>query len=77
MEVSSRSHRQTLKYPLLGIISQNGQNVVIDPSGVKWLVGEHDPIELDVAEWHEYTIIAKGTHLVQSVCDNTLEHLIG
>ena len=58
-----------------GIISQNGQSVVIDPSGVKWLAGEHDPIELDVTEWHEYTIIAKGNHLVHQIDGKTTMEL--
>lgn len=61
---------------MLGILAQNDQNVVNDPADVKWLVGEHDLIELDVIEWHDYTIIAKDNHLVKSVCDNTLECLI-
>jgi len=58
-----------------GIVSQNGQSVVIDPSGVKWLAGEHDAVEVDVAEWHEYTIIAKGNHLVHQIDGKTTMEL--
>lgn len=58
-----------------GIVSQNGQSVVIDPSGVKWLAGEHDLVEADVAEWHEYTIIAKGNHLVHQIDGKTTMEL--
>lgn len=58
-----------------GIVSQNGQSVVIDPSGVKWLAGEHDAIEADIAEWHEYTIIAKGNHLVHQIDGKTTMEL--
>ncbi|MEZ5386099.1 MAG: family 16 glycoside hydrolase [Prosthecobacter sp.] len=50
-----------------GIICQNGQGVVIDPEGKRWLASEHDPVTVDVAEWHEYTIIAKGNHLVHKI----------
>lgn len=50
-----------------GIISQNGQSVVIDPQGLRWLVGEHEPVKVDIAEWHEYTIIAQGNHLIHKI----------
>ena len=58
-----------------GIVSQNGQSVVIDPSGVKWLATERDPVEVDIAEWHEYTIIAKGNHLVHQIDGKTTMEL--
>ena len=50
-----------------GIIVQNGQGVVIDPEGRKWLASEHDPVKVDIAEWHEYTVIAQGNHLVHKI----------
>jgi hypothetical protein len=50
-----------------GIVSQNGQSVVIDPSGVKWLATERDLVEADVAEWHEYTVIAQGNRLIHKI----------
>jgi hypothetical protein len=58
-----------------GIVSQNGQSVVIDPSGVKWLATERDPVEADVAEWHDYTVIAKGNHLVHQIDGKTTMEL--
>ncbi len=50
-----------------GILAQNGQRVVIDPEGKKWLVGEHEPVRVDIAEWHEYTVTAQGNHLVHKI----------
>ncbi|CAN5728583.1 hypothetical protein BH11VER1_BH11VER1_27360 [soil metagenome] len=50
-----------------GIIVQNGQGVVIDPEGKRWLASEHEPVKVDIAEWHEYTIIAKGNHLIHKI----------
>lgn len=50
-----------------GIVAQNGQRVLADPAGAKWLVAEHPPVQANVAEWCDYTIIARGnktTHLV-------------
>jgi len=58
-----------------GIVSQNGQSVVIDPSGVKWLAAEHEPVNADIAEWHEYTVIAKGNHLVHQIDGKTTMEL--
>ncbi|MCB1093763.1 MAG: DUF1080 domain-containing protein, partial [Verrucomicrobiae bacterium] len=50
-----------------GIICQNGQSVVIDPQGARWLVAERDPVTVDVAEWNEYTVIAQGNHLIHKL----------
>ncbi len=50
-----------------GILVQNGQSVVIDPQGTKWLVAEREPVKVDIAEWHEYTVIAQGNHLVHKI----------
>lgn len=50
-----------------GIIVQNGQRVVIDPEGKRWLVAEREPVKVDIAEWHEYTVIAQGNHLVHKI----------
>jgi len=50
-----------------GIICQNGQSVVIDQEGGKWLVAERDPVAVDVAEWNEYTVIAQGNHLIHKL----------
>lgn len=50
-----------------GVLVQNGQSVVIDPEGKKWLVGEREPVKVDIAQWHDYTIIAQGNHLVHQI----------
>ena len=50
-----------------GIIAQNGQSVVIDPERKRWLVTERDPVNVDIAEWHEYTVIAQGNHLIHKI----------
>ncbi len=50
-----------------GIIVQNGQGVVIDPTGKRWLASEHEPVKVDIATWHEYTVIAQGNHLIHKV----------
>ena len=50
-----------------GVLVQNGQRVVIDPDGVRWLTSAHEPVKVDIAEWHEYTVIAQGNHLVHKI----------
>ncbi len=46
-----------------GIVVQNGQSVVADTAGDRWIVAERDPVAVDIDQWHEYKIIAKGNHL--------------
>ncbi|MCB1203353.1 MAG: DUF1080 domain-containing protein [Verrucomicrobiae bacterium] len=50
-----------------GIFGLNGKSVMLDPEGQRWLVAEHEPVEVDVSEWNTYTVTAKG---------NVLEHRI-
>ncbi len=50
-----------------GIMVQNGQSVITDKQGGKWLVAERDPIGTDITEWHEYTIIAQGNHITHKL----------
>src|SRR5690606_28668101 len=50
-----------------GIVSKNGQSVVVDPAAKKWLVAERDPVPVDIGEWHEYSIVATGNHLVHKI----------
>ena len=50
-----------------GIICQNGQGVVIDPEAKRWLASEHEPVKVDIAVWHEYTVIAQGNHLIHKI----------
>jgi hypothetical protein len=50
-----------------GIVAQNGQTVIIDKDGNRWLVKETEPVQADVAEWNEYTVIARGNHLIHKL----------
>lgn len=50
-----------------GIVAQNGQTVLVDPQAKKWLTGDRDPVAADIAGWNEYTIIARGNHLVHRI----------
>lgn len=50
-----------------GIILKNGQDVVMDPKGSKWLVAERDPVVVDLTEWHEFKIVANGNHITHMI----------
>jgi hypothetical protein len=50
-----------------GIFGLNGQNMMLDPKGERWVVAEHEPVKVDVSEWQEYTVIARGNHLIHKV----------
>ena len=49
------------------IVAQNGQTVIIDAEGARWLVKETEPVKANVAEWNEYTVIARGNHLIHKL----------
>jgi hypothetical protein len=50
-----------------GIFGLNGQSMVLDPQAERWVVAEHEPVKVDVSQWQEYTVIARGNHLVHQV----------
>jgi hypothetical protein len=50
-----------------GIFGLNGKDVVLDPDGNRWVIAEHEPVGVDVSQWNEYTIIARGNHLVHKI----------
>lgn len=50
-----------------GIFGLNGQSLILDPKGERWLVSEHQPVAIKVAEWNEYTVIARGNHLIHLI----------
>src|SRR5688572_21040964 len=50
-----------------GIVAQNGQSVILDAAGDKWIVKEWEPVKADVAEWNEYTVIARGNKLIHKL----------
>jgi hypothetical protein len=49
------------------IVAHNGQSVIIDKDGTKWITKDSEPVKVDVAEWNEYTIVARGNHLVHKL----------
>ena len=59
-----------------GILTKNGQEVIVDNAGAKWLVKEQSPVEVAVPEWNEYKIIARGNHLIHQVNGKTTADLI-
>jgi len=59
-----------------GIFGLNGQNVLLDPEGQRWLLSEHEPVKVDVSEWQEYSVVAKGNHLVHRVNGKITSELI-
>ena len=50
-----------------GIFGLNGKNVVLDPEGNRWLTSEHPPVKANLNEWNEFTVIARGNHLIHKV----------
>jgi hypothetical protein len=50
-----------------GIFGLNGTNVMLDTSGALWKLSEHEPVKVDVSQWNEYTIIARGNHLLHKI----------
>lgn len=59
-----------------GIFGLNGKNVLLDPEGKRWLLSEHEPVEADTSQWNEYTVIARGNHLIHRVNGKTTSELI-
>jgi len=63
-----------------GIIAKRGQKVTIDESGKKTVEQFGDDKEMgnaiDMSQWHDYTIIAKGNHLTQIIDGKTTMELI-
>ncbi len=50
-----------------GVIASNGESVVVDPEGKRWVVAKREPVKVEVAEWHDYAVIAQGNHLIQKI----------
>lgn len=48
-------------------LAENGQSVVVDPKGVRWLVAEREPVVVDSGEWNDFTIIAQGNHVIHKI----------
>ena len=58
-----------------GIFGLNGTNVMLDPEGALWKLSEHEPVKVDVAQWNEYTVIARGNHLIHQINGETSSEL--
>jgi len=51
-----------------GIVALRGQKVVLAEDGSRWLVGTTGPVEpIPNDEWHEFTVIAQGNHLIHKI----------
>lgn len=59
-----------------GIFGLNGKNVMLDPDGTLWQLSEHEPVKVDVSQWNEYVIIAKGNHLSHFINGQPTSELI-
>jgi arylsulfatase A-like enzyme len=44
------------------ILSHTGEEVIIDPSGQPWVVGEMPVKEFAAGEWHDYRVLVRGNH---------------
>ncbi len=54
-----------------GIFGYNGVDVVMDPTGQRWQVGERPRVTADLSQWNEFTVIARGNRLEHRVNGRT------
>jgi len=54
-----------------GIFGYNGVDVVMDPTGQRWQVGERPRVVVDLAQWNEFTVIARGNRLEHRINGRT------
>jgi len=59
-----------------GIFGLNGRDVLLGPDGVRWQTGNHEPVKVDLSEWNEFTVIARGNHLVHKVNGRITSELV-
>ena len=59
-----------------GIVANNGQEVIVDANGGKWIVKGQSPVDANVAEWNEYKIIARGNHLIHQLNGKTTVDIV-
>ena len=51
-----------------GIVALRGQRIILAEDGSRWLIGTTGPVEeVRNDEWHEFTVIARGNHLVHKL----------
>jgi len=58
-----------------GIFGLNGKDVAVDPEGGRWLLAEREPVKVEVSQWNEYTVIARGNHLVHKINGKVVSEL--
>jgi type 1 glutamine amidotransferase len=70
-DASGRWTGVIMEYLLRGVLAERGQKVVIDEQGTKQATPLGDPAELlkavNVKEWNDYTVIAKGGRVVLQI----------
>lgn len=54
-----------------GIFGYNGVDVVMDPTGQRWQVGERPRVTADLSQWNEFTVIARGNRLEHKINGRT------
>ncbi|MDA9764169.1 MAG: DUF1080 domain-containing protein [Opitutales bacterium] len=59
-----------------GIFGLNGKKVALDDEGNRWLTSEHEPVKVDLSEWNEFTVIARGNHLIHKVNGQITSELV-
>jgi acetyl esterase/lipase len=59
-----------------GIFGLNGKNVMLDRKGERWLLSEHEPVKADISQWTEYSVEARGNHLIHRVNGKITSELI-
>ena len=59
-----------------GIVAANGEQIIVDASGDKWVAKKDAPVEVNVADWNEYKIIARGNHLIHQVNGKTTVDIV-
>jgi putative heme-binding domain-containing protein len=58
-----------------GIVAENGQKVVIDPDGNRYITSLGGPAPADADGWNDYEIIAEGAHLTHKLNGKTAMEL--
>ena len=54
-----------------GIFGLNGNDVLLDPDGVRWIIAQHEPVKADLSKWTEFVVIARGNHMIHQVNGKT------
>ena len=62
-----------------GIVAQQGQQVIVDEAGDKWITGSTGPVQsIQLDDWNTYEIIAVGNKLTHKlngkVCAEIIDH---